>query len=278
MMKIKFSLGKGLKMLILGVFTIIQVYPLIWLVMFSLKDNGEIFGGNVLGFPHKFLWDNYIQAFSAAKVGVYFVNSVVVTGATILITIFVSCLAAYTIARMRWSLSAFALIFFTMGMMIPVHAALLPLFLALRKVSLLNTPFALIIPYVGFAIPLAINILANFFKSIPQELEESAFMDGANIYRTFFSIMLPMVRPAIYTVAILTYVSTWNELMFATAFVNKQAYKTLTVGIMSMVGQYVTKWGPIGAGLVIATLPSIIGFVLVSKELPKSISAGAVKG
>jgi raffinose/stachyose/melibiose transport system permease protein len=148
----------------------------------------------------------------------------------------------------------------------------------LRKVALLNTRLGLIIPYVGFAIPLAINILTNFFKTIPTELEESAFMDGASIYRTFFSIMLPLVKPAISTVAIFTYISSWNELMFATSFVNKQAIRTLTVGIMSMVGQYVTRWGPIGAGLVIATVPSVIGYSLVSTQLPKSISAGAVKG
>lgn len=277
-MSIKANFGRGLKIAILVLFTVIQLFPLLWLLSFSLKNNGEIFGGNVLGLPRQYLWENYREAIFSAKVGTYFINSVIVTGCTIVMTIAVSSMASYAIARLRWKLSGLALLFLTLGLMIPVHAALLPLFLTLGQFGLLNTRMALIIPYTGFAISLAVNILTIFFRTIPHELEESALIDGSSIYRTFYSIMLPLVRPAIVTVAIFTYISAWNELMFATSFINNQAYKTLTVGIMSMVGQYVTEWGPIGAGLVIATVPSIIGYSLVSAQLPKSISAGAIKG
>ena len=162
--------------------------------------------------------------------------------------------------------------------MIPVHAALLPLFISFSRVGILNTRIALILPYVGFALGLSTNIMALFFKTIPDELEEAAVIDGCGIGKTFLFVMLPMVKPAIVTVAIFTYLDAWNELMFANTFINKAALKTLTVGIMSLVGEYATSWGPIGAGLVIATIPSIICYSLVSKRLPDAISSGAVKG
>lgn len=187
-------------------------------------------------------------------------------------------MASYAIARLRWKYSNAFLLFITTGMMIPVHASLLPLFLNFSKLGILNTRASLIIPYVGFGLALATNIMTMFFKSVPLELEEAAIIDGCNLRQNFTYVMVPMVKPAITTVAIFTYLDTWNELMFANTFINKAEYKTLTVGIMSLVGEYATSWGPIGAGLVIATIPSIIGYMLVSKKLPESISAGAVKG
>jgi len=125
---------------------------------------------------------------------------------------------------------------------------------------------------------MAIMIVVSFFDGLPRELEESAFIDGSGIYRTFFSIMLPLVTPAIATVAILTYLSAWNELMFAITFVSKEEFKTLTVGIMSMAGQHSTSWGPIGAGLFVSTLPSIVLYLLMGAQVERSLTAGAVKG
>lgn len=272
------EIGKKFVFLILCTYAVIQIFPLFWLIMFSLKDNAQIFGGNVLGLPSPWVFENYWVTIGGAKVGIYLINSVIVTSLTIIITIVVSSMASYAIARLKWGLSNAYLLFITMGMMIPVHASLLPLFLNFSKMGILNTRLSLILPYVGFAIPLAINVLTIFFKTIPSELEEAAVIDGCNIYQTFVNIMLPMVKPALATVSIFTYLTAWNELMFANTFINKAELKTLTVGIMSMVGEYATSWGPIGAGLVVATVPSIIGYMFVSAKLPEAMSAGAVKG
>lgn len=272
------EIGKKFVFLILCAYAVIQIFPLFWLIMFSLKDNTQIFGGNVLGLPSPWVFENYWVTIGGAKVGIYLINSVIVTGLTIIITIVVSSMASYAIARLKWGLSNAYLLFITMGMMIPVHASLLPLFLNFSKMGILNTRLSLILPYVGFTIPLAINVLTIFFKTIPSELEEAAVIDGCNIYQTFVNIMLPMVKPALATVSIFTYLTAWNELMFANTFINKAELKTLTVGIMSMVGEYATSWGPIGAGLVVATVPSIIGYMFVSAKLPEAMSAGAVKG
>ena len=125
---------------------------------------------------------------------------------------------------------------------------------------------------------MAIILFSSFMKGIPRELEEAVAIDGCSIYRIFSSIILPLIRPAIATVAIFTYLASWNELMFAITFISKEQLKTITVGIMSMVGTYVTEWGPIGAGLVIATFPTVLIYVVLSEQVQKSLVAGAVKG
>ena len=270
---------KGISLqLLLGLFGAVQVFPLIWLVLFSLKDNGEIFGGNVLGLPRRFLWDNYAQALIQGNVGLYFFNSCIVTFTTIIISGILATMASYAITRMKWKLSKLVLTVFLLGLMIPIHSTLLPLFIILRKMHLLNSYLALIIPYVAFALPMAIFIFSGFLQTIPRDLEEAACLDGCGIYRIFFWIILPLLKPAIVTVSIFTYLASWNELMFAVVFVNNEQFKTLTVGIMSMVGRFVTAWGPIGAGLVIGTLPTVLIYALMSRQVQNSLTTGALKG
>ena len=208
--------------------------------------------------PSKFIWENYAVAFQDSDVGVYLLNSVIVTAATLFFTLTLASMASYAIARLPWKLKQTVFNIFLLGMLIPLHAALLPVFLVLKNIHLLNTYWALIIPYVGFAIPLAVLLLTNYFKTIPNEMEESAVIDGASVWRMFVSIIFPLAKPAISTIMIFTYLSSWNELMFAVTFINKQKLKTLTVGLMAMVGQHSTEWGPIGAGLVVATIPTML--------------------
>lgn len=263
---------------ILMFIALIQVFPLFWLFGFSLKDNAEIFGGNIAGLPQNWHFENYAEAFFQANVFQYFMNSVLVTAATIIITVILGATTAYAIERMRWRGRKLLMNGILLGMMVPIHAVLLPLFIVLSKTKLLNSYWALIIPYVAFGIPMAIYLFTSFMASIPREMEEAAAIDGCGIYRIFFRIIMPLVRPAIATVSIFTFISSWNELMFAVTFINKAEYKTLTVGIMSMVGAYTTKWGEIGAGLMIATIPTILIYLLLSEQVQNSLVAGAVKG
>lgn len=271
-------IGRVLLQLFLAIVAIIQIYPLIWLMFFSLKDNSEIFSGDVAGFPKKFLWSNYVKALEDGNVLTYFNNSVLVTAASIILVLILSSMTGYAITRMNWKLSNTTMTVILLGMMVPIHAALLPLFMVLKNLHLLNTYWSLIIPYVAFGIPMAVFILGSFFKGIPREMEESAVIDGCGIYKTFFHIILPLIRPAIATVAIFTFLSCWNELMFAVTFINDAHYQTLTVGMMSMVGTYITQWGIIGAGLMITTVPTIAIYLLLNKQVQKSMIAGAVKG
>lgn len=277
-MHLKESIIKKFIMFSLIVFAAIQIFPLIWLLSYSLKSNEEIFGENILGFPKNWMFSNYIEVISKGDVAHYFLNSIIVTSVTIILTLFLASMAAYGITRMRWKFQSGVLTYFLMGMMLPIHAALLPLFVILKNLNLYNSYAALILPYVGFSLPMAIYILSTFLYTIPVEMEESAFIEGCNIYQTFFHIILPLTKPALATVAIFTYLFSWNELMFAITFVTEAKYKTLTVGIMSLIGQYTTNWGMIGAGLMVVTLPTLLIYSLLSKQVQKSFTNGAVKG
>ncbi len=273
--KIKKS-AVALHTLLFGV-ALIQLYPLIWMILFSLKDNTENFYTNIMGLPQIWRWENYINAFSG-DLSMYFLNSVFYTAATIIVSGILSAMAAYAITRMKWKFNNFTLALFLLGIMVPIHAALLPLYIVLDKIGIMDSYWALLIPYIAFAIPMNIFILTGFLRSIPRELEEAAFIDGCGIYMMFFRIILPIIKPALATISIFTFLGTWNELMFANTFVNSSQYRTLTVGIMSFAGQYSTDWGLIGAGMVIATLPTILIYFLLSKQVQDSLTAGAVKG
>lgn len=264
--------------MILIAFAVIQLYPLIFLLFFSLKDNNEIYSGNVMGFPQQLRWSNYENALVNANVGLYLFNSIFVTAVVIIVSGVLACMVSYAIARMHVKVNRIVKTCFSLGLMIPLHAVLLPVFIMLKNLKMLDTYQALIIPYIAFALPMAIFFMIGFFETLPKELEESAFLDGCGIFRTFFSIMLPLVKPALATISVFTFLSTWNEMMFAITFINSEKYRTLTVGIMQMVGKYTTDWGTMGAGLVVATLPTIVIYLLLSKQVQSGMVSGAVKG
>ncbi len=257
---------------------VIQIFPLYWLLTFSLKDNTEIFQGNMIGLPKDWNFENYAHAFMGGNVGRYLANSIIVTTVTIMIVCMASLMASYALIRMKWKLRKLFQMMFILGITIPIHAALLPVFIMMRQAHLINTYWCLIIPYSAFAIPMAIMISSGFITTIPVELEEAACIDGCSIYKIFIRIILPLMKPSLSTIAIFTFLQSWNELMFAVVFISKPVYRTLTVGIQSLVGQYTTDWGPIGAGLVVATFPIIVIYVILSKQVQQSLIAGSVKG
>jgi ABC-type sugar transport system, permease component len=274
----RFSISKILMYIILFIVAVIQLFPLYWMFSFSLKDNSEIFGGNPIGLPKRWLWSNYSNALLQGNVGRYFINSVVVTAATILFTVIIAVMASYALTRMVFKLRKPMNSFFLLGLTVPLHSALLPVFIMLRNLKMVNSYWALIIPYTAFAIPMAVLIFSGFMSSIPREMEEAACIDGCSIYKIFFSIIMPLMRPAIATVTIFTFLQAWNELMYAVVFISDARYKTLTVGIQSLAGQYTTEWGPIGAGLMVATIPTLIIYAVMSKKVQDSLVVGAVKG
>ncbi|WP_341877782.1 carbohydrate ABC transporter permease [Defluviitalea saccharophila] len=255
-----------------------QLFPLYWLITFSLKTNNEIFGDNVLGLPQFWLWENYTNALKDGGILRYFINSMIYTGLTVLVVGVLTSMSAYAIARMRWKLKDLVFSIFTLGIMVPTQAALLPLFQVMDKLGLKGGYLGLLIPYIAFGIPMSVMILTGFYKGIPREMEEAAYIDGCGVFRCFVTIMLPMIKPALATASIFTFLGTWNELMFANTLVDSDVYRTLPVGIMSFAGQYTTNWGLIGAGMVIATLPTILIYFLLSNQVQQSLIAGAIKG
>ena len=267
-----------IKFALLILYSVIQLYPLYWLFTFSLKTNAEIYGQNILGLPHQWRWSNYLRVLQSSTIIRYFLNSVLYSAITLAVVAVVATMASYAISRMQWKLKGLAYSLFTIGIMIPTHAALLPLFQVISKLGLKGGYTGLLIPYIAFGIPMSVMIITGFFRTIPKELEEAAYMDGCGTFKTFFMIMVPMVKPSIATASIFTFLNTWNELLFANTLVDSNRFRTLPVGIMSFAGQYSTDWGLIGAGMVIATLPTIIIYTLLSNQVQNSLVVGAVKG
>ncbi len=271
--------GKILTQVFLIMWLVLCLFPLYWLFTFSLKDNAEIFGGNVLGLPQNWLWSNYAVAWGGGgKIGLYLRNSVIDTLSTLLLTSLFGFMSSYGLLRMRWKGQKITMTYLLLGLMIPMHAALLPLLNIMQTMGVLKTHWGLIIPYTAFNIPMTILILSGFIEAVPYEMEEAACIDGSGIFRTAFTIILPMMIPAMVTAAIFVFLQVWNELLMASVFVSSDNVRTLTVGVQQMYGQYQTDWGPIGAALFIATLPTLVLYLCMSGQVQRSLIAGAVKG
>ncbi len=269
---------KSVTYFILSFWAIINLFPIYWMFTFSLKENAEIFGKNVIGLPQKWLWENYSEALGTGNMTLYFLNSAIVTFITIALTTVCALMATYALSRMEWKGRKTLNNVFMLGLTVPIHAAILPVFLILSKLKMTNSYQALIVPYTAFALAMAIMICQSFIENIPRELEEAACIDGCGVFRIFTKIILPLMKPALSTISIFTFLSAWNELMFAVIFIGESRYRTLTVGIQTLSGSYTTKWGPIGAALCIATFPTLIIYSFMSKKIQASLMAGAIKG
>ena len=263
---------------VLVLWALISLFPVYWMFTFSLKTTEEIFGRNVIGLPQYWVWGNYTRAMNTGHMEVYFLNSFIIAVITILITLVASAMATYAMTRLVWKGRDTMNKFFMLGLTIPIHAAIVPLYVVLGKVGLLNSHAALIIPYSAFSLAMGILICTGFMGDIPYDLDEAAFLDGCGVWGIFGRVIAPLMIPAVSTVGIYTFLQCWNELMFATIFNSKEAYKTLPVGVQSLAGQYSTEWGPIGAALAIATIPTLLVYVFLSKKIQDSFIAGAVKG
>lgn len=263
---------------VLILWALLCLFPVYWMITFSLKDNAEIFGENVIGLPRHWLWSNYARAMTLGQMGRYFLNSFLVAVISIAITLTASCMATYAMTRLVWKGRDRMNKFFMLGLTIPIHAAIVPLYVVLGKAHLLNSLAALFVPYSAFALAMGILICTGFMGDIPYDLDEAAFLDGCGVWGIFFKVIVPLMVPAVATVGIYTFLQCWNELMFATVFNSSEAYKTLPVGIQGLAGQYLREWGPTGAALAIATLPTLLVYVFLSKKIQDSFIAGAVKG
>ena len=274
----KFGVRKVVIYVILVLWALINLFPVYWMFTFSLKSNEEIFGKNLIGLPWEWRWSNYVSAWHTGNMPLYFINSVVVSVSAIALVIIASMMATYAMTRLTWKWSAHVNAFFMLGLTIPIHASIVPVYVTLKNMGLTNTYFALIFPYAAFSLAMGILICTGFMVEIPKELDEAARIDGCGPWKTFGVVILPLMKPATATISIYSFLQCWNELMFANIFNSDGKYRTLPVGVQQLSGQYTTEWGPIGAALVIATFPMLIVYIFMSKRIQESFVVGAVKG
>ena len=256
----------------------ISIFPVYWMLTFSLKNNAEIYGENVIGLPRYWLFSNYQDAMRVGNVSRYFFNSTLVALSTILIVLIAAFMATYAMTRLVWKGRKTMNKFFMLGLTIPIHASIVPIYIILARLQWLDTYGSIIVPYSAFSLSMGILICNGFMSDIPYDLDEAAFLDGCGVWGIFCRVIFPLMMPAVATVGIYTFLQCWNELLFATIFVSAGKYRTLPVGVQQLFGQYTTRWGPIGAALSIATLPTIIVYIFLSKRIQDSFIAGAVKG
>ncbi|MEH7384517.1 carbohydrate ABC transporter permease [Bacillus sp. JJ1521] len=259
-----------------GIFSLVIIYPLIWLGLSGLKSNRDFFI-NTWKLPEEWHWQNYKAAWKAG-VGDYFFNSVFVTIVSVVLILLIGAMAAYGLSRFHFKGQNILLVMILSGLMLAPQVSLIPLYKLLQTIGLYNTYGALILPYVAFQLPFAIFLMRSYFLSIPRELEESAIIDGCNSWKVFWHIILPMGRPIIASSALLTGMFVWNEFMFALVFIEDSSLRTIPVGLMNLRSQLNTNFGIQLAGLAISAIPMIVAYILFQKQFVRGISAGGVKG
>ena len=262
---------------LLIVFLLITIMPLVFLVFLSVKSGTEIITGSVLSLPEKFYWENFSNAWIAGKINMYFFNSVIVTLASSVLTLVLGLPMAYAIARMRWKLSGTVQTILMVGIMIPIHATLIPLFVLLRNMGLMNSYFSLILPYVASTLPITVYIIRNFLINIPFEMEEAAFLDGCGIIGAFVRVIIPTIKQSLVVVITLNALTYWNEYVMASTLVTDPTKYTIPIGLKSFSSDYSADYGAIAAGCLISVIPLLILYLCFTDLLEKGLVAGAMK-
>ena len=266
----------GLLYLILAIFTILTIYPLFWLLLSSFKTTQE-FQLNKLGFPLHWTIINYPIAWKIGNFGVLFLNSLFYTIGSTLAVIFLSLTAGFAFAKIQSKATSFLHGSFVIGILLTIQSLMIPLFLVASLLQLTDTRLGVIIPYIGMGLPLGIYLCTEYIKSIPDAVIESGRIEGAGYLRIFSSIIVPMARPAVTTLAILNIASVWNEFMLINMLVSKDTLRSLPVGIFRFSGALASDYGKQFAALMIGLVPMVIFYLCFRKQLTQGVSAGAVK-
>jgi raffinose/stachyose/melibiose transport system permease protein len=254
----------------------VAVAPLLIMVAGSLRPTAELYS-EPLAPPWPLTFDGYTSAWTEASFGSYFVNSLLVTGGAVLLSTAVATLAAYGLARCRSRVLQGIEALFLSGLMLPIHLAILPVFYLLDSLGLVDTRPGLLLVYAAAGVPFSVFVLTAFFRQLPLELEEAARIDGAGPFTTFWRIMLPLVRPAMATVIVFRFVPVWNDFLYPLVLMRSTDRYTLPVGLTSFFGEYQTDWSTLFAGLVIATAPLVILFLVATKQIVAGLTAGMTK-
>ena len=263
--------------------SLLSVFPFIWLISTSLKGQAEnIFAYPPQIIPHDFTFANYVGVWKKVNFIAYFVNSMVVAGATVGLNLLLSALAAYPLARMQFGGKKFAFFSVLATIMVPFQAIMLPVYLITLKLHLVDSVSNLM-GYLGLVMPFAVSAFGIFlmrqaFLTIPKEMEEAAIVDGCNAVQVFFKVLLPMVKPSLAVLAIFTFIGSWGEFLWPSIVLTKESMYTLPVGVNNLQGMFSSNWRFIAAGSILATIPIVIFFLAMQKYFISGENEGAVKG
>ncbi len=260
------------------IFVVITVYPILFILLTSFKTTSEFYK-NIFGLPVIWRFSNYVEAWRDAHIGEYFYNTLVTTIITSILVLFTAALAGYALSRLEVP-KAGTIILIMLGItMLPSESVIMPMYLTMAKLKLLGGLHTLIIPYIGWWLPANIFIFRNFFNTLPNELLESARIDGCTEFKAFINIIIPLMMPAVGTCAVTCFAGIWGELLWATVSLSaSSSVRTLSLGIVGFQGQFGTSWGLLSAAVMIVTIPLIFLFIYFQKYFIQGLSSGAVKG
>lgn len=263
----------------IGLLLVIEVYPIIWMVLGSFKSQDEFLSEPFWSLPREWNLDNYVSAFVDGELGKYILNSVLAVVPSLILIILLGVAAGFVLEVMVWRGRGTVLLVFLAGIMVPAQMLLLPLFTMYYRLNLTGTLAPLIITYTAIGLPLTVFMMATYFRSIPREVFEAAAIDGAGIFRLFWTIGLPLLRNAIFTVGLVQFFFIWNDLLIALTFTNSNALRTVQVGLLNFTAQYgAVDYGPTFAGISVNILGTLVIYLFLNKSVMRGLTAGSVKG
>lgn len=266
-----------LRFLFLGFFVLISIGPLIWIIMSSFKSNKEILS-SAFALPSSFSLAGYKAALEMAPIFKFYGNSIIISVLSTLLNVVVVSMAAYVLARHKFKGNTFITLLLSVSLLIPTAALLMPIYKIMTAIGLFDTRAGLILVYAALGLPTSLFIFKSYFQSIPKELEEAACIDGAGFFRTFFVIVFPLAKPGLATGAILQFLTSWNEFMFALILTKSTSVRTLPLALNYFTSQFSFNFTAMFAALTMVILPSIIIYVLLQEQITSSMVEGSVKG
>lgn len=261
---------------ILIFFSIVIGYPVLWMIFNSFKGGAEMYT-KPWAPPGQLRWENYVEAWKSSGIGLYFLNSLIVTFCTVVVVFMLASMAAYAFARADFPGKNIVFGLFLISLMVPAQVTGIPAYLVVRGLHLLNTRTGLTLLYAAGGMSFAIFLLRAFFQSIPQDLIDSAIVDGCSQYRAFWNIVLPISKPALATMTIFTAMSAWNDFFLALLLIRDVEVRTIPLGLVVFTGTYVIDWAYLFAALCIATIPILVLYILMQKQFISGLTAGALK-
>lgn len=252
------------------------IFPMLFTLVSSLKENNEIFS-SPFSLPEVFRYENYVIAWKEANMSRYFLNSLMISMSTVIVLVIVASMASYVLARFDFKINKYLSIFFLLGMMIPMHTILVPVAYLVGKLGLKNNLVALVLIYVAFSLSFSIFVLTRFMKGINMSLEEAAIIDGAGYFQIYTRIVLPLSVPAISTVSIFNFLGAWNNILFPLLFINDDKLKPISLGLLNFNGERGSEYGPLMAAIVITVFVPLVIYLLFQEKVEGGLAAGAVK-
>lgn len=267
--------GKLVTAVVLGVVCVVIAFPLIWMVLTSLRPSNEVFAGGF--WPSSISFNAYRDVWNSTDFPSHFLASLWITVATVLLVLFFASLSGYAFAQLEFPFKNLIYLLLLTTLMMPATALILPLYLQLRRFGLLDSQIGLVVLYVSGSAPFAMFLMRAFFETLPKELGQAARIDGANEFQVFWRVILPLTRPGLATVTIFQFLATWNEFLYANTVLRDPGKLTLQPVLFAIVGQYSTNWPVLTAGLVMSVIPVIAVYVWMQRQFVAGMTLGAVK-